>query len=315
MTTQQPLIFVRSGVPLPESAPFPGIVAMNHSVTFQRIAAGIDGWAELVDAHQRAAGIFESGPPRVDRPETPEDAARAILAGEDPSTVIDGIGASADAARRRELFARVADAARREVSDRAEEWVATHLAEIEDALTADVNSIFKRAAEAVAHLDGVNLATDLVSHPLAATHWATLARLGIELAEIERNAEALRTKPLDGAPERNWPLVGVLDDYPKAWTRFFLTAPLETNAGTLGPERAPWDDLDWTVVLRRLAPLNPVARIRLGRHYREHLDDLAKRAASDRAKLEDTIREEARRERGLTDDRAPWAPAEIPWTR
>ncbi|MFE7844891.1 hypothetical protein ACFUTX_06780 [Microbacterium sp. NPDC057407] len=322
MTTQQtlssanlPSVFARPLAALPDTAPFQRLVSLNRSPLFHRIAGGIDGWSALVEAHKRAGDILEARP--ADRPVSPEDAARAILDGQDPSTAIDRISAATEALKRRELFAKVQDAALQEVSHRAEAWVTSHLIEIEDALTADVQAIFDKAASAVGHLQGVHVATDLVEHPLAAVHWAEVARLGVELGEIERNADALRPRHVPGnGPASMWPLAGLIADYPRVWSKYYLAERLETETGEIPDERAPWDDPDRAVVLRHLAELKPIARVRLGRHYREHLDDLAKRAAKDRANLQESIHQEVLREnRGSTANLAPWQPAVPPWPR
>jgi len=274
--TAIPIIFARPIAESPPDAPLPRLVGLNRSHRFHDIAAGLEGWKEIVDAHNLACGIAISGPSRSDLIEHHE-AARAILAGEDPHTAVDRIFTSAENQKRRELFMKVESAALSEVSDRANAWVAAHLPEIEDALTPQVTSVLDHAANVVSHLGGVYEAADLAKHPLKAVHWAELAPLAAELAEVERLASGLRPEwVVQNLVGRDWPLVGVLDDYPSAWQ-------------TKG---APWEDDDPTLQLRKLAELRPVARVRLGAHYRDHVTALAQRAASDQVKARETDRRE-----------------------
>lgn len=296
MTTQQlelPYIFKRTIVP--SGATMPRLVAMNRRPRFHQIAAGIAGWDQIVDAFNRASTIAAAGPAKANPPSI-SGTAQAIIAGEDPNVAVDNLRALTDAQARYETFRKVEDAALTEVSERATAWFAKHMSDFEDSLTATVGAIFDRAAREVSHLEGVFVPADLADHPLQAPHWAALVPLANELREIEWFAADVRLDyqrvPYEVGPLRDWPLVGLVDDYPTLWPNFFMTSALPTADGDFPPERAPWADEDPTIQLRKLAELHPVARVRLGKHYGEHLDSLAERAQREREAFQEQKRKE-----------------------
>jgi hypothetical protein len=307
--TTLPAIFHRSEFADKE---LPGLVAVNRDDTFHEIVSAIPGWDAILVAHDRARRAAPTEPAFSDR-KAQRAAAGAVLDGLRADEAAHNFIAARDADDLRAAQARIADAAREEVSERATSWVKSNLTKIEDQLSVRVQDVFDQAVEATSHLAGIREAADLAIRPMDAQWWAKLPSLASRLAELDLLASKLRPAMHDersaigdDALRRDWPLVGLFADYTAVWPRWAMTSSLDVLdtqnrfIDRLPEESCPWANSDRTVQLRALAELKPVARVRLGNSYINYLDELAARAIPLRTRLNDAEVDAAqRRRRGM----------------